>query len=80
MPPPQAPFSRREALQLVAVGGVVGTVLGFLFGKSQSSGVVGVSADDQRDIDSLRAEAKFKRDYDGHVQVQAADGRWYEIR
>ena len=30
--------------------------------------------------DDLRTEAKFRRDYDGHVFVQAQDGSYFEVR
>lgn len=30
--------------------------------------------------DELRSEAKFRRDYDGHVWVQARSGEWWEVR
>lgn len=30
--------------------------------------------------DSLRQEAQFRRDYDGHVWVQSRAGEWWEVR
>jgi hypothetical protein len=33
-----------------------------------------------QEIDELRAEAQFRRDYDGHVWVQARNGQWCEVR
>eukprot|EP00983_Pelagomonas_calceolata_P024886 782726-Pelagomonas_calceolata.AAC.6 len=29
--------------------------------------------------DSLRAEAQFRREYDGHVWVRARSGDWWEV-
>eukprot|EP00955_Chlamydomonas_euryale_P045550 353182-Chlamydomonas_euryale.AAC.42 len=59
---------RRSLLQGAAAGGA-GVLLGFILGSSQGS-VQGVDPTERKEIDELRAEAKFRRDYDGHVFVQ----------
>ncbi|KAF5825344.1 hypothetical protein DUNSADRAFT_11372 [Dunaliella salina] len=63
--------------------GTTGSIAGYLIGTSggqgNAPGVTPISAGERRDIDSLRAEAQFRREYDGHVWVRARSGDWWEV-
>lgn len=56
-------------------------MVGFLLGRSGGADVApGLEPGERGEIDDLRAEARFRRDYDGHLFVQAKDGSWFDVR
>jgi len=65
----------------IAVGsGLIGYLAGS--GKSEDSipGIPPISAEDRKEIADLRAEAQFRREYDGRVWVLTQSGEWWEVR
>ncbi|GLC43429.1 hypothetical protein PLESTB_001556400 [Pleodorina starrii] len=83
-PPPPGSFTRRNLLQqfgglgaAAAAGGVVGYLAGSRSGGDSNGGL---SAAERADVDELRRELHFRRDYDGHVFVRDGRGSWWEVR
>ncbi|KAJ9524020.1 hypothetical protein QJQ45_022484, partial [Haematococcus lacustris] len=75
--------TRRGLLSSLSFAGVaaVGGAVGYVFGSQSSTPLLsGLTDQDRKDIDELRAEAHFRRDYDGHVWVQERAGEWAEVR
>ncbi|GFH15657.1 uncharacterized protein HaLaN_11924 [Haematococcus lacustris] len=63
-------MTRRGLLSSLSFAGVaaVGGAVGYVFGSQSSTPLLsGLTDQDRKDIDELRAEAHFRRDYDGHV-------------
>ncbi|GLI60519.1 hypothetical protein VaNZ11_002525 [Volvox africanus] len=83
-PPPPASFTRRNVLQQFGGFGaaaVAGGFMGYLLGsRSGGSDNGGLSAAERADVDELRRELHFRRDYDGHVFVRDGRGAWWEVR
>mmetsp|Transcript_6776 Transcript_6776/g.18187 ORF Transcript_6776/g.18187 Transcript_6776/m.18187 type:complete len:154 (+) Transcript_6776:111-572(+) len=73
-------MSYAGALGAGTIGSVAGYLIGSSSGQGDAPGVTPISAGERRDIDSLRAEAQFRREYDGHVWVRARSGDWWEAR
>lgn len=59
------------------MGGVVGFLLGQRSGGSNDGQL---TAAERAEVDELRRELHFRRDYDGHVFVRDASGQWWEVR
>lgn len=55
--------------------------MGYLLGtRSSSSQLGGLTAAERSQVDELRTELHFRRDYDGHVSVRDSKGVWWELR
>ncbi|KXZ55132.1 hypothetical protein GPECTOR_3g283 [Gonium pectorale] len=75
--------SRRGFLQQfggLGAAAALGGALGFFAGSRSGGEAGGLSASERAEVDDLRRELNFRRDYDGHVFVRDGSGRWWEVR